>query len=372
MPIKNDFIQFLLSNYPELNQQETHKLISDELISPFKLQLPLSILQDIQTQIKQLYQLRNWSADNLNENFKKFNLPTPQLKSVCTSYDFHVNPENQIKLIEINTNAAFLTLGTLLYEFWNQNPQTQFNTQSIIQMFQNEIQLAKANPNAISIIDEKPEEQRLYIEFLVLQQLCLKNKIHCDIVDIDSVDQIPQNNLVYNRYTDFYLQNEKSFKLNQRYKNKNLHLSPSPWEYFLIADKQRMFDWQKQTSLNKPDSLLKIEDLATADKETIWQNRKHLFFKPKSSFGSKQVYKGASVSKKIFDEAFQQEFIAQEFCAPNEVNYNFNNEDISFKYDLRCYAYEDQLQLVIARLYKGQTTNLKTLGGGFTVIDWIK
>jgi hypothetical protein len=41
------------------------------------------------------------------------------------------------------------------------------------------------------------------------------------------------------------------------------------------------------------------------------------------------------------------------------------------KYDLRCYAYQGKLQIVIARLYQGQTTNLKTTGGGFTIVKFI-
>ena len=35
------------------------------------------------------------------------------------------------------------------------------------------------------------------------------------------------------------------------------------------------------------------------------------------------------------------------------------------KYDLRAIAYRGDVQLVFARLYQGQTTNLRTPGGGF-------
>jgi len=40
----------------------------------------------------------------------------------------------------------------------------------------------------------------------------------------------------------------------------------------------------------------------------------------------------------------------------------------AFKYDVRCYVYEGRVQLVIARLYQGQTTNFRTPGGGFALV----
>jgi len=35
---------------------------------------------------------------------------------------------------------------------------------------------------------------------------------------------------------------------------------------------------------------------------------------------------------------------------------------------VRCYVYEGQVQLLIARLYQGQTTNFRTAGGGFALV----
>ena len=76
------------------------------------------------------------------------------------------------------------------------------------------------------------------------------------------------------------------------------------------------------------------------------------------------------MSRKVFDEAFASEFIAQEYIQAKEITVGSESEPLKLKYDLRCYVYQDQLQLVIARLYQGQTTNLKTVGGGFTVVEF--
>jgi hypothetical protein len=35
---------------------------------------------------------------------------------------------------------------------------------------------------------------------------------------------------------------------------------------------------------------------------------------------------------------------------------------------MRNYVYRDAVQLVSARLYRGQTTNFRTRGGGFAVV----
>jgi hypothetical protein len=38
------------------------------------------------------------------------------------------------------------------------------------------------------------------------------------------------------------------------------------------------------------------------------------------------------------------------------------------KYDVRCYVYDGNIQLIAARLYQGQTANFRTPGGGFALV----
>jgi hypothetical protein len=38
------------------------------------------------------------------------------------------------------------------------------------------------------------------------------------------------------------------------------------------------------------------------------------------------------------------------------------------KIDIRAYVYQGKIQLLAARLYAGQTTNFRTLGGGFAPV----
>jgi hypothetical protein len=40
----------------------------------------------------------------------------------------------------------------------------------------------------------------------------------------------------------------------------------------------------------------------------------------------------------------------------------------TMKVDVRNYVYDGQVQLLAARLYQGQTTNMRTAGGGFAPV----
>jgi len=371
MNTKASFVQFLNAKYPSLTQERLNELISDQLLSPYSVRLPFSTLTKIQTEIQQYQKLQQWTAENLSDEYKKKDLRQAKNSAVCTSYDFHIDATGDPKLIEINTNAAFLALGLELYDFHRHIPETHFNQQKMLQMFKNDMQLCNANPQSIFIMDEAPSQQRLFLEFLIFQKIFEQSGLQSKIIDITDVENLETNSFIYNRYTDFYLTEKKSTLLRDYFNTQKIHLSPHPYEYFLCADKQRLSDWNQQTQIEKPKSLLKIYDLGKEDREFIWSQRKNLFFKPKNSFGSKQAYKGQGISRRNFDELYGDQFIAQELAPPAEIDVVIDDQTQKMKYDLRCYVYQDQLQLVIARLYQGQTTNLRTVGGGFAIVKFV-
>ena len=370
MNLKASFVSFLQQKYPQMQEEQTNTLISEQLLSPFQITLTSEQVSQLQKEIDGYWKLREWSVENLESQYLSLGLSKPNNYSACMSYDFHINSEGLPELIEINTNASFLALGLEMYEFLNLPVvSSDFNEKSLIEMFRNEIALSGGNPltGNIAIIDENPSAQRLYIEFLLYQQIFKKNNVHCDIFDFRETNQFKNHALIYNRHTDFYLNTPASNELRDLF-NAKLNFSPNSYEYFLLADKQRLLDWYHQTQIEKPASLLPIYDLATADREQIWRDKKHLFIKPKTSFGSKQAYKAASISQKVFEDVFNERFVAQKLSVPSEIEVVYEEKPLKFRYDLRCFVYKNKLQLIIARLYQGQTTNLKTLGGGFAAI----
>jgi hypothetical protein len=372
MEMKASFVSFLQKKYPHLSEDSLNTAISEQLLSPFQVSLSQQQVSQLQNEIKSYWKLRDWGAEKLSFDYEKLGLNKPKNFSACMSYDFHINEKGMPELIEINTNAAFLALGLEMYQFLNLKlplPQHQsFNESAMVKMFQDEAGLAGKTLKTIAITDEKPSEQRLYIEFLIYNEIFKKNGIQSSIVDSSETALLQSADLVYNRNTDFYFQHSANLK---ELFNNNLNFSPNPYEYFLLADKQRLLDWNEQTDIQKPQSLLPVFDLGKANRDDIWHNRKNLFIKPKNSFGSKQAYKAASISHKIFDEIFNSHFIAQQLSVPSEIEVNHQGQDQKLKYDLRCFAYKDELQLIIARLYQGQTTNLRTPGGGFAAIKTV-
>ena len=53
---------------------------------------------------------------------------------------------------------------------------------------------------------------------------------------------------------------------------------------------------------------------------------------------------------------------------PSQRTIRIDGREVPLKLDLRNYVYAGRVQLVAARLYQGQTTNFRTLGGGFAPV----
>ena len=102
--------------------------------------------------------------------------------------------------------------------------------------------------------------------------------------------------------------------------------------------------------------------------EKFWASRKTWFFKPAAGYGSKATYRGDKLTKRVFAEIARGGYVAQALVPPSERRLLVDGVEESLKLDLRNYAYRDQVQLVSARLYKGQTTNFRTPGGGFAAV----
>ena len=59
-------------------------------------------------------------------------------------------------------------------------------------------------------------------------------------------------------------------------------------------------------------------------------------------------------------------YVAQTLAPPAERRIQIDGLARNLKFDLRNFVYRGRVQLVLARLYQGQTTNFRTQGGGFT------
>ena len=54
------------------------------------------------------------------------------------------------------------------------------------------------------------------------------------------------------------------------------------------------------------------------DAEQWWAERKQWFFKPVSGYGGKGAYRGDKLTKRVFEEIMQSDYVAQRLAVPGE------------------------------------------------------
>lgn len=322
----------------------------------------------------------------------------PGARGVFFGYDFHVSA-TEIGLIEINTNAGGAMLNALLARaqraccppierLFPLTAADAFEAR-IVAMFRNEWALGgRGQPlRTIAIVDEQPQSQYLYPEFLLFKRLFEANgwttviadpaelrmrdgRLHCGEQAID---------LVYNRLTDFYLEAETSAALREAWLQDAAVITPHPHAHALYADKRNLAvlsDPAQLQQLGVPASTQAIllagiprtgiVDPANADR--LWAERKRLFFKPFAGYGGRAAYRGDKITRRVWQEILEGGYIAQALVAPGERALSAAESPNILKFDLRNYVYDGQEQWVAARLYQGQTTNFRTPGGGFAPV----
>ncbi|MFN8790149.1 MAG: hypothetical protein ACK5Y2_01685 [Bdellovibrionales bacterium] len=379
MTLSSRFADHLCQHYPALKAENLEAILSPQLLSPHKVSLPKFLLQQIELTIQSFQQLRelpdyqNWAAQTWGP------LWNPGNYGVFMSYDFHVTADGHLKLIEINTNASFLGLGWEMARFQGVPWNAAFHLADLKQCFEMERQLCGLSKplRQIAIVDDNPTQQKLYLEFLLFREVFKSWGLSATIADLRDHATLKNADFVYNRSTDFYFQSESLQFLKDLYLKKDAVVSPHPYEYRLLADKENFVRWTSPQFWQDVPQALSLQSqilsvlpnttiLNSSNRDEIWAKRKHLFFKPKRAFGSKMTFKGASIAHKVFEELVQSESLAQELIPAPELRFGEQN----FKYDLRCYAYRGQYQGCVARLYQGQVTNLRTEGGGFACVEF--
>lgn len=158
--------------------------------------------------------------------------------------------------------------------------------------------------------------------------------------------------------------------------SERLKISPHPFDFYCLADKSRLLDFSRAGFLKQflGDSdcadiqkvLLASVPVNEADQKLLWEKRKNYFFKPFESFGGRAVYQGRGVTKTVWEHILTHNYIAQELCPAPKVSVSIDNAaPVEYKFDLRFFVFGDEIRLVGARFFQGQTTNFKTPLGGF-------
>jgi hypothetical protein len=320
---------------------------------------------------------------------------------VFLGFDFHLGA-NGPQLIEINTNAGGGLLNVALARAQRTccaevapleaavaagapgDPEAAF-----LDMFRAEWQSMRGEAawRTVAIVDRDPQGQYLLPEFLLFQRLFERHGLAayvCDPTELrfaegrlwlgDSVID-----LVYNRLTDFAFEEPESAALAAAWAAQAAVITPHPRAHALYADKRNLVLLGDDAALaamgvDAPTRAILAGGIPAAcqvraeDADALWNARRTLFFKPAAGFGGRAAYRGDKLTRRVFDAILGGDYIAQRLVTPSGRRLSVGGVPTELKMDLRCYAWRGQVQLTAARLYRGQTTNFRTPGGGFAAV----
>lgn len=318
---------------------------------------------------------------------------------VFMGYDFHLSDDGP-KLIEINTNAGGALLNLELAKaqeacclvenaFFETNDSLAKLDEDFCEMFLSEWKLQRTTekPRLIAIIDSHPSEQYLYPEFILFKRLFAKFGISSIIADPSELkwsdgklwagDQVVD--LIYNRLTDFYLEEDDHSAIREAYVSGAVVVTPAPHHHALYANKfnlETLTDEKFLSTLKLSEEETSIlsrgipetRNVAAFSAEEMWKDRKNLFFKPVSGYGGKATYRGDKLTRKVWGEILESDYVAQKIIPPSQRVIQQGETKTDLKVDIRAYVYNGKIQLLASRLYAGQTTNFRTTGGGFAPV----
>jgi hypothetical protein len=341
----------------------------------------------------------------------------PGTRGVFLGYDFHLGPDGP-KLIEINTNAGGALLNAVLAraqracvcrdaqgcasaaegrmpeaaeieEAMAGSPDAAQLENAFVEMFRAEWGLARGDRplQTVAIVDDQPAGQFLYPEFRLFEALFRRHGIRTVIADAAELVVCHGNlwheetriDLAYNRLTDFALALPAHTALREAYLTNTVVVTPHPRAHALYADKRnltlltdegflRTLGLDAETIATLLDGIPRTVAVTPEHAEEFWAARKQWFFKPAAGYGSKAAYRGDKLTKRVFAEILKGGYVAQAQADPGERCLTPSGSDGMLKFDIRNYVYAGQVQLLAARLYRGQTTNFRTAGGGFAPV----
>lgn len=306
--------------------------------------------------------------------------------------DFHLTVEGP-RLIEINTNPGGLLLNAFLLDAvqscapatWAPWATGVAAREASVSAWLEDMrrQLGRM-PRRMAIVDVTPREQFLYPEFQLYRQAF-------QVRGIDTVIRAPEEfihdrhglrdadgpvDAIYNRLTDFVLREPACQPLAAAYLAGSIALTPHPRAHAVYADKRNLavlddpqllmsYGIDASTTHLLAKAIPSTVELTAENCDALWAARDHYFFKPASGYGSRGSYRGDKVTRRTWEAMASAAYVAQAFAPPSV---RIPHADVTLKADVRCFASETGTLLFAARLYQGQTTNMRTARGGFAAV----
>lgn len=306
--------------------------------------------------------------------------------------DFHLTIDGP-RLIEVNTNPGGLLLNALLLDAvrscappawvtWTGAAEAREG--AVTAWLEDGRQQSGRTPSRLAIVDSDPRAQFLYPEFELYANAFREHDVDCVIRSPEDLSLGPDGledaqgriDMVYNRLTDFALADTANTALLQAYLGGAIALTPHPRAHALFADKRNLAVLGDPALLGSlgvdagsaallAQVIPPTVELVPGNRDALWAARKGYFFKPAAGFGSRGSYRGEKLTRRAWESMASATYVAQAFAAPSA---RIVHGGQSLKSDVRCFVSEAGVLLFAARLYQGQTTNMRTPGGGFAAV----
>ena len=306
--------------------------------------------------------------------------------------DFHLTVDGP-RLIEVNTNPGGLLLNAVLLDAvrscapaaWTTwTTATEAHSAAVAAWLDDARQQSGRAPSRVAIVDSAPREQFLYPEFELYADAFREHGVDCVIRAPEDLRFGPEGladadgpiDMVYNRLTDFALEEASHVDLRQAYLAGDVALTPHPRAHALFADKRNLavlgdaallggFGVDAGLTALLAEVIPTTVEVVPGNRDALWAARNGYFFKPAAGFGSRGSYRGDKLTRRTWESMASATYIAQAFAPPSM---RIVHGGQSLKADVRCFASEAGVLLFAARLYQGQTTNMRTPGGGFAAV----
>jgi len=325
----------------------------------------------------------------------------PGIAGGLLGLDFHLTARGP-RLIEINTNPGGVLINAEIQDalqacceeaarWLPALPRRSDIRERVFAVFDREWrQAGGAGAPTVAIVDERPASQYLSPEFRLFQALFEQHGWRALIADPAELAHRGGRlwrgdmaiDLVYNRLTDFSLDQPASAALRGAYLARDVVLTPHPRAHALQADKRLLAVLSDAARLRALGAAPRLAEsvadrvppaflVEAAEAERWWRERDRYYFKPAAGYGGKAAYAGAKLTRKAFETVLAGNYLAQEAVDPPRRG---RAQDEPLKYDVRAYADPENgnILLLAARLYRGQTTNFRTAGGGFAPVVVVK
>jgi hypothetical protein len=225
----------------------------------------------------------------------------------------------------------------------------------------------------VAIVDDAPPAQYLYPEIRLFERMFAR--FGAQAVIADACELVWRDgrlwhgaqpvDLVYNRLTDFYLEEPTHAPLRAAYEAGAVVLTPHPCAHALYADKRNLISLSHDdnlAALGVPEEARAIlvagvprtEPVTLERAEALWAERRKFFFKPAAGYGSKAAYRGDKLTRRVWQEILRGNYVAQALVAPSERRLEIDCAETDLKLDIRAYVYNGAIQLVAARLTRAR------------------